>query len=158
MMKSMMSRVMCYIAGGKPDGASRLHLGCRDKTVPFESFGVIFKGSVYYAGNSTMWGGGVLFADFGTDDYSLGRVHMITREQFEYVAAQECGLEAGMKGINFEALMVEDVANDKSLLYGYSVLVGYISGTPVVSFTNGYSLYEVTDGFAGLNLNTPSEA
>lgn len=154
-----MDRFMCYVEGGTPERSSRKYLGCRDVTPPKESFGVAFEGSIYYANNSLQWGGGgFLFADFDEPDLSLGRVYLVTREQFVDIVSQECGFEAGGVDVDFDKLLKVGSLEDNSLLYGHTVYVGSLHHLPVVSFTTSYSVADVAGGHAPFALNPPSDA
>ena len=154
-----MDRFMCYVAGGKPERSSRTYLGCRDVTPPRESFGVVFEGSIYYANNAPQWGGGgFLFADFDYPKLSLGRVHLVTREQFTDIVSQECGFEAGGVDVDFGKILSVGHVVDKGLLYGHTVYVGTLNHLPVISFTTGFSQRDVVDGQAPFRLNKPSDA
>lgn len=154
-----MERFMCYIEGGTPVGSKRNLLGCRDVTAPIDSFGVSFSGQPYFAGVSTQWGGGgFLFTDFGVENLGLGRVHLVTREQFEDVVAQECGMPVGSMDIDFTTLLRDSVVDNTGLLYGRMFYVGTVNNIPVVSFTTCNSLENVRDGAVGeLMLNAPSD-
>lgn len=154
-----MDRFMCYVEGGKPERSTRTFLGCRDRTPPRESLGVVFEGSVYYANHSVQWGGGgFLFADFDEPKLSLGRVHLVTREQFSDIVAQECRFEAGGVDVDFDKILSVGHVVDKSLLYGHTVYVGTLNHLPVISFTTDFSQRDVADGHAPFRLNPPSEA
>lgn len=154
-----MDRFMCYIAGGKPERSSRTYLGCRDRSAPRESFGVAFEGAIYYANDAPQWGGGgFLFADFDEPDLSLGRVHLITREQFIDVVSQECGFEAGGVDVDLDKLLKVGSLEDYSLLYGHTVYVGSLNHLPVISFTTSFSVADVANGNAGFRFNSPSDA
>lgn len=154
-----MDRFMCYVEGGKPERSTRTYLGCRDVTPPKESFGVVFEGSVYFANYSNQWGGGgFLFADFDYPKLSLGRVHLVTREQFSDIVSQECGFEAGGVDVDFDKILTVGHVVGKGLLYGHTVYVGTLNHLPVISFTTGYSQRDVVDGFAPFSLNQPSDA
>jgi hypothetical protein len=82
-------RLACYIEGGCPVGASRAHPGARDPRPPRASIPVELPGSVYFAGASTLWGGGVAFYDHETPGPAVGRAYLVTAQQFADIAAQE---------------------------------------------------------------------
>lgn len=150
-------RFACYVAGGLPVGSQRVYNGCRDKVLLNDSLGVVFEGSTYFAGFSRVWGGGMAFADFDAPGLSLGRVHLVTREQFEDVVAQECGGEAGMREIDFDKLLKVGSLVDKGM-YGHMVYVGTYNYIPVLSFTTSFSEYDVSSGHADFVLNPPAQA
>ena len=82
-------RLACYIQGGCPVGGSRAHPGARDPRPPRASIPVELPGSVYFAGTSTLWGGGVAFYDHETPGPAVGRAYLVTAQQFADIAAQE---------------------------------------------------------------------
>jgi len=82
-------RLACYIEGGCPVGATRAHPGARDRRPPRASIPVELPGSVYFAGASSLWGGGVAFYDHETPGPSAGRAYLVTAQQFADIAAQE---------------------------------------------------------------------
>lgn len=151
-----MERFMRYVEGGTYNGLSRVFYGCRDKTPPSKSEGVVFNGSMYYAGESRQWGGGgYSFVDFSTPSLVLGRAYLVTVEQFEDIVSQECGGEAGSMSVNLDELLDEGEVFDDGE-YGHMVYVCDYDGYPVVSFTTGYSLGQVASGVASMKLNKPS--
>lgn len=83
------TRLGCYIEGGRPPGSLRHHDGARDRTMPVEDIPVMLPGSLYFAGESTTWGGGVAFYDHDTPGPTPARAYRITVPQFVDVAAQE---------------------------------------------------------------------
>lgn len=83
------ARLACYIEGGCPPGGSRVNPGARDPRLPRHSIGVELPGSVYFAGDSSQWGGGVAFYDHETPGPATGRAYLVTAQQFADIAAQE---------------------------------------------------------------------
>ena len=82
-------RFLCYIEGGSFEG-SRYHPPCRDTSHPLavRTFDIPY--GMYFANRSGSWEhGGVSFLDMTTDGHALGVAYLITREQFEHVAAEE---------------------------------------------------------------------
>ena len=82
-------RLTCYLAGGRPPGGSRANPGARDPRPPRRSVGVDLPGAVYFAGDSSQWGGGVAFYDHETPGPSAARAYLVTAAQFADIAAQE---------------------------------------------------------------------
>src|SRR6187431_3816575 len=68
-------RFACYIEGGTPPGGSRRNPGARDRRLPERIIPVDLPGTVYFAGESPQWGGGVAFYDHATP----GRTAAVTR-------------------------------------------------------------------------------
>lgn len=98
---------MCYIEGGTPPGGKLRNKGCTDKTPPAATELVSFPYELFFARNSrfTWSGGGVAFIKPSSsqcgqiqrvsslnsipDDHALGRLYLITLEQFREIVAQE---------------------------------------------------------------------
>ena len=58
---------------------------CSDNTFPSESREYQFSFPIYFGSNSRRWGGGTAFLNINASGRSLGRLYMITEEQFEQV-------------------------------------------------------------------------
>lgn len=83
------ARLVCYLQGGVPPGGSRANPGARDRTLPERTIPVDLPGTVYFAGESPQWGGGVAFYDHDVPGPSLARGYLVTAEQLADIAAQE---------------------------------------------------------------------
>lgn len=84
------ARLACYIEGGCPPGGRRPNPGARDPRPPRHSIPVKLPGSVYFAGESTQWGGGgVAFYDHEAPGPTAARAYLVTAQQFADIAAQE---------------------------------------------------------------------
>lgn len=83
------ARLACYLEGGCPPGGTRHNPGARDPRPPRHSVAVHLPGSVYFAGDSTQWGGGVAFYDHETPGPAAARAYLVTAQQFADIAAQE---------------------------------------------------------------------
>ena len=84
-------RFMCYIEGGSYEG-SRSRQPCSDTAHPLavKTFDIPY--DMYFGNTSRSWGnGGVSFLDASKKGHALGVAYLITKEQFEHVAAQENG-------------------------------------------------------------------
>ena len=82
-------RFLCYIEGGSFEN-SRYHPPCRDTSEPLEVRTFELPYGMYFANRSGSWEHrGVSFLDVTADGHALGVAYLITREQFEHVAAQE---------------------------------------------------------------------
>ena len=86
-------RFLCYLAGGAPPGLDRPCRGARDKTPPRADRPLDIPRRLYFAGNSTSWGGAPCFVDTAENPSAPAhaRAYLITWEQFEDVVAQENG-------------------------------------------------------------------
>ncbi len=82
-------RLACYLQGGRPSGGTRVNPGARDRRLPARSIPVDLPGTVYFAGESTQWGGGVAFYDHAEPGFTAARGYLLTAAQFADVAAQE---------------------------------------------------------------------
>ncbi len=137
-------RLMCYLQGGRPPGARRSYDGARDQAPPRDDAAVELPGTVYFAGESPVWGGGVAFYDPDDRGPCAGapaRAYLLTIQQFADVAAQEMNrrpheggplesaLESGLPGGRYEA---------GPGAYETLVSVGRRDGAPMVTFTAPY--------------------
>src|SRR3546814_1333543 len=82
-------RLRCYLEGGCPPGARVTYAGARDSTLPAADVAVELPGSLYFAGESRTWGGGVAFYDHDVPGPTPARAYKITAEQLADGAAQE---------------------------------------------------------------------
>lgn len=83
------ARFACYIEGGTPPGGTRRNPGARDRTPPSRTVPVDLPGTVYFAGESPQWGGGVAFYDHARPGWTAARGYLVTRGQLADIAAQE---------------------------------------------------------------------
>src|SRR5436305_7842838 len=87
---SYQKRFMCYIAGGRPAGSQNTNPGCRDKTPPIDNKPIAIHLDLYFAEYSQWWNGGVAFIKRGNErSKTLGRIYLITDDQFNDVVLQE---------------------------------------------------------------------
>ncbi|SDR71805.1 hypothetical protein SAMN04489751_0198 [Brevibacterium sandarakinum] len=83
-------RLACYLQGGRPPGAFVTYPGARDTALPSAEMGIELPGSIYFAGRSTVWGGGgMAFYDHHVPGPAPAKAYLITAEQFADVADQE---------------------------------------------------------------------
>ena len=82
-------RLACYLQGGRPPGAMVTYPGARDGTLPQAEAGIELPGTIYFAGESKVWGGGMAFYDHSLPGPTPAKAYLITAEQFADVAAQE---------------------------------------------------------------------
>ena len=130
------ARLTCYLEGGRPEGARRSHPGARDPRPPADSRGCWLDGSVFFAGHSTSWGGGVAFYDPDTPGPAAGRAWLVTDGQLSDIWAQETGRTPGTD------LDLAPVVQRGRLVLGpggYETLlrVGEIDAIPMLTFTSG---------------------
>jgi hypothetical protein len=89
------ARFGCYISGGRPRGARRTYLGCRDRSPPHRDVGVHLAGRLTFAGTSTVWGGGMAFYHPHADGELAARAYLLTFGQLSDVVAQEARRPVG---------------------------------------------------------------
>ncbi|MGX9788263.1 histone deacetylase [Mycobacterium sp. MMS18-G62] len=83
------ARLNCYIAGGRPPGARRTYVGCRDQSPPRRDIGIRLAGRLTFAGNSRVWGGGMAFYRPHAHGEVAARAYLLTFGQLSDVVAQE---------------------------------------------------------------------
>ncbi len=88
-------RFLCYLEGGKADGASGKQPGCTDPTEPREERAVFIPHKLFFARNSRQWKGSVAFLDPRPTPASKpapqtwGRAYLLTKEQCADIFRQE---------------------------------------------------------------------
>ncbi|HSW79249.1 MAG TPA: M20/M25/M40 family metallo-hydrolase [Candidatus Saccharimonadales bacterium] len=86
-------RFMKYVEGGRPEGASFVLPGCRDKTPPIKDLFISLPYELYFSGNTDRYmdAGGMANLDVkrSAKSHTIARAYLITIEQFEDIAAQE---------------------------------------------------------------------
>ena len=136
-------RLHCYIEGGRPRGAVREYVGARDDTPPVDDMAVDLPGSLYFAGDSATWGGGVAFYDHDVPGPTPARAYRITTEQFVDVAAQEMH-RLPEEGDPLEEIIIGglDAGRHKAGPGHYETLieVGRHDGLPMMTFTSPHGL------------------
>ena len=98
-----------YILGGRPEGSSREHRGCMNRQPPLKTRRIEIDHRLYFSGLSRSWNNsGVAFIETGkckAGEATLGRMYLITREQFEEIFAQENRIDVETARIDFDILM-----------------------------------------------------
>ena len=138
-------RFMCYIKGGTPEGSAKKYDGCfRDKSEPIESRPISINWELYFAGRSRPWGNcGVAFIRENSEQGStLGRMYLITEEQFNDVVMQENAKRPD--GSRFVPTFEQLVSRRESFLhgnpcYGKLLNIGSEGGYPILTFTTARS-------------------
>ncbi|MGH4122130.1 MAG: gamma-glutamylcyclotransferase [Clostridium sp.] len=109
-------RLLIYIKGGKCKFNGVNYSGCRNKSLPKDTRPVTIPYKMYYGNESSPWGsGGISFLDTQGRGQSLGRMYLITEEQFEDISSQE-GIEENW--------------------YNQSLSLGEYNGVEIVTITN----------------------
>ncbi|MCB5911601.1 histone deacetylase [Streptomyces pinistramenti] len=145
-----LGRLACYLAGGRPPGAAKVYPGCRDRSLPAESVPVELPGSMYFATDSPVWGGGRAFYDPAAEGRVLARAHLVSAAQFADVAAQEMYREPGVD-LDLTQVLSEGRAVMGEGRYETLVCAGRMSGLPVLTFTAPWEIDDVA-------WNSPSPA
>lgn len=107
-------RFLAYILGKKAPGCDICEKGCKDKTLPQDNKQIIMPYELYFAKNSSKWsGGGVCFIGNKKEDNhrTLGRMYLITKDQFLDVVSQE-NANIDCSKINFN-----DINNNGSYIF-----------------------------------------
>ncbi|MFM1730173.1 hypothetical protein ABI214_13715 [Prescottella soli] len=83
------ARLDCYLHGGCPVGGGRTYAGARDSSEPTARIGVRLPGTVYFAGQSLVWGGGRAFYDPDLPGDTAACGYLVSGQQFDDILAQE---------------------------------------------------------------------
>jgi hypothetical protein len=152
------ARLGAYLSGGVPPGGSRSNPGARDGRPPRRSVPVDLPGTVYFAGESPQWGGGVAFYDHEATGPehpgpSVGRAYLVTAAQFADIAAQEM-YRTPRDGDPLEEVVVAGFDGRHHVgpgRYETLVEVGRLDGAPLLLFT-------APDGIDAVEHTQPSPA
>jgi len=133
-------RFMCYIQGGQPEGSSKVHEGCSNTRPPLDERPVEIRHRLYFAKRSRTWGGGgVAFigSERSRNEKTLGKMYLVTREQFREIFAQENGSRSSAPHIDFERLIDEGEYIAGNGWYGKLLFLGRDEKDeyPVLTFT-----------------------
>lgn len=132
------SRFLCYLIGGRPEGALRACRGCSDQSPPLRSEPVDIFHQLYFARESQTWsGGGVAFIGKppNTSPKTYGRMYLIPEEQFCEVMAQEMDIDERI-GIDFGHVEAKGSAVVKeNVWYGRILSLGRYDDFPIFTFT-----------------------
>ena len=133
------ARLACYLEGGCPPGGTRVNPGARDCTLPARNIPVDLPGTVYFAGESPQWTGGVAFYDHDTPGGTAARGFLLTAGQFADVAAQEM-YRVPRTGDPLEQVVLSPLEGGRHTLgpgrYETLVEVGRYDDRPLLLFTS----------------------
>ncbi len=133
-------RFMCYIHGGRPQGSSGFQPGCSDARSPRRELPVLIPHELYFARESESWeGGGVAFLRPGAGgEPTLGRMYLITREQFQDVVAQENKKVPGSLKLDFSGLLEKGRLKLGKGWYDLLLVLTQVDGCgyPILSFSS----------------------
>jgi len=140
------ARFTCYIRGGRPPGGRRTNPGARDRTLPVRSIPVDLPGTVYFAGESPQWGGGVAFYDHTRPGLTAARGYLVTRGQLTDIAAQEM-YRVPQDGDPLEEVLLGPLDDGRHQLgpgrYETLLEVGRCDGYPLLTFTSPHAIDHV---------------
>jgi hypothetical protein len=140
------ARFACYIRGGVPPGGTRENPGARDRRLPERSISVDLPGTVYFAGESPQWGGGVAFYDHAAPGWAAARGYLVTAEQFADIAAQEM-YRLPEEGDPLAELVLAPLEGGRHQLgpgrYETLLEVGRADGMPLLTFTSPHGIDHV---------------
>ena len=132
-------RLACYLEGGRPPGGSRTNPGARDASPPARSVPVDLPGTLYFAGESPQWGGGVAFYDHEKPGFAAARAYLVTGEQFADIARQEM-YRIPQHGDPLEEVVLNPIDGGRHTLgpgrYETLVEVGTYDDRPLLTFTS----------------------
>ncbi len=141
-------RFRCYLEGGTPRGTTRPCRGARDRAQPRGDRPLDIPHRLYFAGNSTTWGGSPCFVDIVESPATPthARAYLITWEQFEDVVAQENGRPTSPLGLAFDDLVAGASIRVGPGRYEHLLCLGRHDGIPVVTFTSPRTMTDVEPG------------
>lgn len=137
-------RFMKYINGGVVPGATFSQIGCEDKSPPINDSQIIIPNQVYFSQKMSGWENqGIAFIEQqkSKNVSSLGRMYLITQEQFEQIVWQENHLTnfQDQPNINFEKINQKGFEEIPDFLYGRIVLLGSKDSFPIYTFTANWN-------------------
>lgn len=136
-------RFLCYVKGGIPEGSHFNYKGCDDKSDPLAIESIQIPHQMYFAKSSVTWnGGGVCFLNHleSLKYNTLGRMYLITVEQFLDVVKQENG-GYNRPSIDFtKAVDQKKYTFENSTWYGTLLYLGEQNGYPIFTFTHSYDI------------------
>ncbi len=139
------TRLACYLEGGTPPGGDRVNPGARDRTPPARSTAIDLPGTLYFAGKSAQWGGGVAFYDHLEPGFTAARAYLVTAQQFADVAAQEMRREP-VDGDPLADVVLSPLPDGRHRagpgVYETLVDVGSLDGRPLLTFTAPHSAHD----------------
>ncbi|WP_245205895.1 histone deacetylase [Kitasatospora sp. RG8] len=143
-------RLAYYLRGGRPPGGARTYPGCRDGRPPRRDVPLVLPGTLYFARESAVWGGGMGFYDPAQPGKTPARAYLLTVGQFSDLAAQEMYREPG-KDLALAGVLGTGQERIGPGRYETLVCPGSLDGVPVLTFTAPW-------GLPAAELNAPSVA
>ena len=134
-----LARFRCYLSGGRPHGGARVYPGCRDRSDPARTAGVLIPGGLVFAGASKVWGGGSAFYDASAPGQVAARAYQLTPGQVGDVVAQEMRRDPGGEFARDVAALLPDVDAIHTMgpgRYETVVRLGERDGVPMFTVTH----------------------
>ena len=133
-------RFMAYIQGGRAPGSSLEQIGCADPTPPAQDHGILILHPLFFADSAPQWeDGGVAFVRAEKDEgaKTLGRMYLVSDEQFEDVVLQENGYRSLSVdlGMDLQKTVEDGTSQLRSGRYGTILHLGDQDGFPIFTFT-----------------------
>lgn len=141
-------RLAVYLHGGVPAGGNHHNPGARNSSPPRHDVAVDLPGSLYFAGHSRQWGGGVAFYDHDTEGRqpTAARAYLVTAAQFTDVAAQEMH-RLPLDGDPLEEIVIGGIDGGVHHAgpghYETLIEVGRLDGAPMLLFTAPHGIDHV---------------
>lgn len=129
-----LSRLSCYLRGGRPSGGLQAQPGCRDPRPPERALPVMLPGELYFALESPVWTGGSAFYDPAGQGRTAARAWLVTAGQFSDIAAQEMRREPGTD-LDLHEVLTSGRDEIGPGRYETLVCAGLIDDRPVLTFT-----------------------
>jgi hypothetical protein len=129
-----LARFRCYLGGGRPRGSARSLPGSRDPIGPVATVSLTIVGGIYFAGRSSVWGGGMALFDPGVPSRVAARAYLLSAEQFLDVLAQEVRRSPGAS-IDPALIPRRGQRTVGPGVYETLVSLGERDGFPLVTFT-----------------------
>ncbi|WP_037318808.1 hypothetical protein [Salegentibacter sp. Hel_I_6] len=132
-------RFSCYIGGGRPANAKRVYPGCTNKTLPEKSKGITINGELYFAKKSKTWSGGgagFIRSNFDEKTKTLGRMYLITEQQFVDLVKQEIKFDGDFDIDLPRVIKNRSLDMKNNSWYGKIIYLGEYGNCPIFTFTN----------------------
>ncbi|WP_075743648.1 histone deacetylase [Actinoalloteichus sp. GBA129-24] len=135
-------RLRLYLAGGTPPGTTHAYPGCRDPRPLHRSVGCLLTGGVYFATESSVWGGGRAFYDPELPGPAAACAHLISAGQFADLTAQEMYREPGAD-LDMRPVLAAGRHELGPGRYETLLHVGDREGSPMLTFTAPWQAAQV---------------
>lgn len=126
-------RLRCYLEGGRPAGARRTYVGCRDPSPPAADVALVLPGSLAFAGRSRVWGGAIAFYDERGGHEVAARAFLLTFGQLSDLVAQEVRRPVGTDLLRPERARPYPAPSGT---YESVVTLGHREGVPLLCLTS----------------------